>query len=57
MKDVFFRNNKLTDKGQTLMAEAFHDALIRRGAAGPLKDRVDLMRVRDANARHLAFVA
>ena len=39
------------------LAEAFHDALIRRGAAGPLKDRVDLMRVRDANARHLAFVA
>ena len=28
MKDVLFAGNKLTDKGQTLMAEAFHDAKI-----------------------------
>ena len=28
LKDVQFAKNKLTDKGQTLMAEAFHDAKI-----------------------------
>ena len=33
MKDVRFADNKLTDKGQTLMAEAFHEAKIESKSA------------------------